>query len=178
MSKGFELWKPTKATRKYIDEVLEVMEADRADLYWGAKITMRFTRPHIEAVVAEGKFSDGASKYLVDTLVKRRDKIGRAWLNSVTPLDWFRVEAGEVCFTDLAVHYGVRQSSSIEVLSAENDHAIDLIVLRADGSGCYAVGNKDYTVLRLRVRHHDAPPMQVHVRAGPNPQVLGIVRVE
>jgi hypothetical protein len=62
------------------------MEADAADHYWGAKIVMRFGRPHLEAIVATGKFTEpGAAAYLVWTrsAVRHRPQRapppGRAW---------------------------------------------------------------------------------------------------
>ena len=58
-------------------------EMDPADAFWGAKLVMRFDRPLLEAIVEKGRFSDPeAAAYLVDTLLARRDKIGRAYLEA------------------------------------------------------------------------------------------------
>ena len=84
-------------------------EMDAADAYWAAKIVARFDRPILEAVVAEGQLSHPkAAKYLVDTLLKRRDKVGRAYLETVTPLDRFEIRNHNVCAVDLGMLHGPR----------------------------------------------------------------------
>jgi hypothetical protein len=74
-----------------------------ADEFWAAKQVMAFTDEEIRAIVATGLLSDQqAEKYLADTLIKRRDKIGRAFFARTLPLDRFRVEGGRLEFDDLA----------------------------------------------------------------------------
>jgi hypothetical protein len=92
-------------------------EMDASDAYWAAKIVMRFERPVIEAIVAQGKLSNkDAERYLVDTLIARRDAIGRAYLDRVSPLDEFELRADRLCMTDLAVRYGFATGGSVEWL--------------------------------------------------------------
>ncbi|HEX9652110.1 MAG TPA: hypothetical protein VGA99_00235 [bacterium] len=79
------------------------------DAYWGAKIVTAFTDDDIRAIVETAKMSDPRAKeYLIQTMIERRDKVGRHWFERMNPLDKFRFEktaAGDVtlAFTDLAV---------------------------------------------------------------------------
>jgi hypothetical protein len=79
---------------------------------------MSFTDEQIRAAVGEGMYSNpDAAAYLVKVLNERRDKTGRYWFGKVNPLDDFRVTRGEVgeyqlCFTDLAVAYGLEPASA------------------------------------------------------------------
>lgn len=75
-----------------------------ADAFWAAKQVMAFTDEHIRAIVKTGKFSNpDAEKYVADTLIKRRDKIGKDFFAQVLPLDRFAVKDGRLTFDNLAV---------------------------------------------------------------------------
>lgn len=84
----------------------------RADGFWAAKTVLRFTDDEIAAIVSTGELSDPeAEKTLAQTLIERRDLIGRFWFEHANPLDEFRLlEEGEgsyeLRFEDLAVRYG------------------------------------------------------------------------
>lgn len=96
------------------------------DAYWGAKIVMAFRDEHLAALVKAGQFSDPAAEdYLLQTLIKRRDKIGRHWFDKVNPLDRFelisRAEGVEVRFEDLAVKYGLTDDQSTYRLRVRYD---------------------------------------------------------
>lgn len=156
-------------------------EMDATDAYWGAKLVMRFTRPMLEAIVAEGKLSEpAAARYLVDTLVARRDAVGRAYLDSddVSPLDDFSLTADRLCMTDLGVRYGFAKPSTVEWLRGSEARA----ARQTDASGRLCVRlstGDDYAVFRMRVRRGDdeRPPMELHFKAGHRPRILGIIRV-
>lgn len=77
------------------------------DLYWAAKKVMAFSDEDLRILVSTGQYSDpAAAEWLARCLSQRRDKIGRAFIGRVLPLDNFRVEAGEVKYDDLEVQYG------------------------------------------------------------------------
>lgn len=77
------------------------------DTFWAARQVMAFTDEDIRAVVATGRYSDPrAAKYVADTLIARRNAIGRAYLSKPLALDDIRVEKGVLAFVDLAVKYG------------------------------------------------------------------------
>lgn len=167
-------------------------EADAADLFWGAKLVMRFDRATIEAVVAEARFSDSdAAEYLVETLIGRQRRIGATWLDAVTALDAFEVEDGELCATDLGVYYGLADIGVIELLGEDFDPEFDAddsnstrdvreFTVDAVGRGCVPIAGDGYQVARLRIRRGGEfrPVMQVHYDGGSSPQILGIIRVE
>ena len=74
-----ETWKPRAPTAAYIE-----MRDD--DAFWAARRVMAFSDELIRAVVKTGQFSDPkAEQYLADVLIKRRDKIGRAYLTEDQP---------------------------------------------------------------------------------------------
>lgn len=79
------------------------------DLFWAARRVMAFSDDAIRAMVRQGRLSDAdAERYLADTLIARRDKIGRAWLTHINPLIDFTLDAdGELRFTNAAVDMGV-----------------------------------------------------------------------
>ncbi|HWR53086.1 MAG TPA: hypothetical protein VN428_18390 [Bryobacteraceae bacterium] len=80
------------------------------DEFWAARQVMAFTDDDIRALVETGGYSDPAvAEYIVQTLIARRDKIGRAYLAHGFALDRFRVEEGELRFDDLAAKYGFGQ---------------------------------------------------------------------
>jgi len=75
------------------------------DEFWAAKQVMAFTDEHIRAIVKVAEFSDPrAEKYVADTLIARRDKIGKTYFPRVLPLDRFAIENGKLVFTDLEKH--------------------------------------------------------------------------
>ncbi|MDD9971620.1 MAG: hypothetical protein OXR73_35585 [Myxococcales bacterium] len=156
-------------------------EADAADLYWGAKLVMRFERPLIEAIVAQGALSNPrAAAYLVEALSERKRKIGHAWLEALTPFDYLRIHPSRLCGTDLGVHFGLAQEGAIVAVS-EDGHIVDEVRVNRDGRACLPIASHDgYEVLRLRTRRgqHLKPAMQVHYRAGKRARILGVIRLE
>jgi hypothetical protein len=90
------------------------------DAYWAAKIVMSFRDEHLQALVRAGRLSNPeAEKYLLETLKRRRDKIGRYYFSKVNPLDNFELVRDEngltVSFEDLAVKYGLADSSQSSI---------------------------------------------------------------
>lgn len=83
----------------------------RSDGFWAAKLILSFTDEEIRALVSTGEFSDKkAEETLAQTLIERRDLVGRFWFRQANPLDEFRLfEEGngsyELRFEDLAVRY-------------------------------------------------------------------------
>jgi hypothetical protein len=153
-------------------------ETDAADSFWGAKIVMRFDRPRIEAAVRAGMLSSPeAAAYIVNALLIRREKIGRAYIEGVTPLDQFTVGPAGLCAIDLGTRYGLAHGGNVEHLDHEGK-VLESRVIAADGRVCLAQPRTHYEAVRLRVRRLDElkPPMQVHVVDGA--RVVGIVRTE
>lgn len=91
-----QTWKPEYPNPAFLN-------ADNEDTYWGAKIVTSFTNAEIRAIVKTGQLSDPeAEKYLADTLIERRDKVGRYWLTRLSSIDRFSVIEGDLEFQHLA----------------------------------------------------------------------------
>ncbi|HBY63287.1 MAG TPA: hypothetical protein DEH78_25985 [Solibacterales bacterium] len=106
------------------------------DLYWGAKQVMAFTDEEIRAVVKTGRYSDPeAEKYVADVLIARRDKVGRAFLDQVLPLEDFAVRNERLVYRDVAVDYGFRGPQSHRVQWALFDNDANEVTALADAEG-------------------------------------------
>ena len=81
--------------------------SDEADEFWAAKQVMNFTDEQIRAIVSTGEYSNPeAAAYLAETLIKRRNEIGRAYLDYAGGLDRFEVSGNRLVFVDLPAKYG------------------------------------------------------------------------
>jgi hypothetical protein len=79
-------WKPTFPNRA-------MLNARPDDTFWAARRVMAFSDEAIRAVVATADYSDPrATDLIANTLIERRDKIGRAWLAGVNPLIDFAID--------------------------------------------------------------------------------------
>ncbi|MEJ7599049.1 MAG: hypothetical protein WKG01_14165 [Kofleriaceae bacterium] len=148
-------------------------QADPADAYWAARLIMRFDRPLLEAVVATAQLTDpAAARYLVDTLLARRAKIGAAYLDGVTPLEQLELRDGRLCGVDVARMYGVARDGAIVVANRA-------FTMPPDGKFCVPLPlEPGYHLLRIYIRRTNGktPPLELHYQGGPNARVLGIVR--
>ncbi len=78
------------------------------DAFWAAKQVMAFSDEQIRAIVKTGEYSDRAAEdWIVNALIERRDKIGRAFFAEVLPLDQFEIREGELVFADLGLRHGM-----------------------------------------------------------------------
>jgi hypothetical protein len=95
-------WKPRVPTAAYLQ-----MRDD--DAFWAAQRVMSFSDEAIRAIVKTGQFTEpGADKYLGDTLIARRDKIGRAYLTRLVPVVSPALDAsGSLTFDNIASRYGI-----------------------------------------------------------------------
>ncbi len=83
------------------------------DALWMTRIISRFTDAHLRAIVGEAKLRDKRSaRYLLRTLIGRRDKILAEYLTRYAPLSRFRLvrrKKGDLtqslCFEDLALRH-------------------------------------------------------------------------
>jgi hypothetical protein len=97
-----ETWRSRAPTAAYYE-----MRDD--DAFWAARKVMAFSDELIRAVVKTGQFSDPkAEQYLADTLIKRRNKIGKAYLTKINPVVDPALDAsGALTFGNAAVQHGV-----------------------------------------------------------------------
>jgi len=84
------------------------------DQFWAARRVMAFSDEMIRAMVHAGGFSDpDAAAYLADVLIKRRDKIGQAFLPAVNPIVAPALGVdGVLTFGNAAVEAGVAERPS------------------------------------------------------------------
>jgi hypothetical protein len=94
-------WKPRAPTAAYY-------ELRDDDAFWAARRVMAFSDELVRGVVKAGQFSDPkAEQHLADVLIKRRDKIGRAYLTRINPVVDPALDAtGKLTFGNAAVQYG------------------------------------------------------------------------
>lgn len=95
-----ETWKPRAPTTAYV-------ELRDDDAFWAARRVMAFSDALIRAAVTTGQFSDPeAERHLADVLIKRRDKIGRAYLTRLVPIvDPALDGSGALSFANAAVDH-------------------------------------------------------------------------
>ena len=85
------------------------------DGFWAAKQVMAFTGDQIRAIVATGEYSRKESAdWIANTLIERRDKIGRAFFAQVLALDKFAATGDRLRYEDLEVAHGFRPARPIE----------------------------------------------------------------
>ena len=98
-------WRPQTPTAPYIE-----MRAD--DAFWAARRVAAFSDEMIRAAVHVGQFSDpAAERYLASVLIKRRDKIARAYLPAINPIIDPRLDAnGTLTFGNAAVDHRVAEA--------------------------------------------------------------------
>ena len=81
-----------------------VLRARDDDTFWAALRVMAFSDGMIRAAVKTAEFSDPAAEQLLgDVLIKRRDKIGRAYLPKVNPVIRPALAQGTLTFVNAAV---------------------------------------------------------------------------
>lgn len=97
-----ETWKPRVPTAAF-------RRARPDDTFWAARRVLAFTDDLIREVVKTGEYSDpAADKLLADVLIKRRDKIARAYMTKINPLDDFAMDSsGGLTFRNPTVEAGL-----------------------------------------------------------------------
>ena len=149
-------------------------EMTERDAAWGARLLARFSDEHIAAAVKVGLYSQ--EKYLIKTLIQRRDKILLRWLSVLSPVTDLRVEGDRVCGVDLARRSGLFRGFNYR---AQVRGGKTLTVQTVDEDGvCFSVPRTGgYQIIELN--NGQAPgPLVVHVNDGGDKglQVVGIER--
>jgi hypothetical protein len=106
------LFEPERWWTSYANPAFEKMTA--RDAFWGAKTVTSFTDADIAAIVSQARYgTPDARAYVIQTLIARRDKIGRTWfdIRRINPLDNFKMEEGRLTFEDLAVSRGYAEAA-------------------------------------------------------------------
>jgi len=184
-----EKWKPEYPNPAFVNCLPE-------DAYWGAKIVMAFTDEDIRAIVKTGRITDPwAEEYLVQVILKRRDRVVQHWLAQISALDRFEIQGDRLKFVDLAVERGVLARPAAYTATwyrydNERDRktVLDSPILDARSPlpiPAPALGGSQgsyYSVQIRRAREKDGKiPKAAHVyfrKAGARLQIVGIEREE
>jgi hypothetical protein len=127
-------WKPNYTVVPFQNMTLQ-------DAFWGTQLVLSFTDEQIRAAVEAGEFSDhGATEELVGILIRRRDKIGRYWLQRVNPPRGFRVSternAGPaLTFEDVEVGHGFLAAPERSYAYAIRDAQTGRLIQRGSAVG-------------------------------------------
>jgi hypothetical protein len=113
-----EEWKP-----EYPNPAFRNMRPD--DAFWAARIVAKFGEREVRAIVEKASYSDpAATDYLTRTLMGRREKVLRTWLNKVNPVvDPMLAADGALSFANAAVDAGVgtpAESYTLQWFSFDN----------------------------------------------------------
>jgi len=99
-------------------------QCDAADAFWAAKQVMAFTDEQLRALVSTGQYSDPkAESYVSRVLAERRDRVGRAYLEKVLPLDNFAVRGDRLVFEDLGLRHGTVKERALKIAWSNFDNA-------------------------------------------------------
>jgi hypothetical protein len=154
------------------------------DEFWAAKQVMAFTNDQIRTIVKTGQLSDPtAEEYLLDCLIRRRDKIGKAFFAKVLPLDQFLVKDGELMFEDLAKKHGMGATTPLRVSWSRFDNETEKKKPMADAAGFVipkeALNNPDTAYYAADISRDGDPKrtITVYLRLrGQQGEVVGIDR--
>jgi hypothetical protein len=84
------------------------------DAFWAARRIAGFNEEMIRAIIHTGEFSDpAAERALGDVMVKRRDKILRAYLPAINPIVTPRLDNNRLSFENAAVAAGVASEPAL-----------------------------------------------------------------
>ena len=112
-----DYFNPARWRPEYPNPAFQRMQPE--DAFWAVRIMMRFNDEAIRAIVQAGQLKDpSAESYLVETLIKRRDKIVRQSLAQIDPLANFQVkltpDASRLEFVDLRLEAGLPATTGYE----------------------------------------------------------------
>ena len=102
-----DFFDPVKWRPEYPNPAFDNMTPE--DAFWAARLVSKFSNGDIRAVVAKARYSEpGAAEHITATLIKRRDKVLRAWLTGVNPLVNAKLSSdGILTFENAAVDAGI-----------------------------------------------------------------------
>ena len=103
-------WKP-----EYPNPAFDRMRPD--DAFWATRIIMRFTDEMLQSIVRTGRILDpDAENYVVETLIRRKEKIVRNYLSRMNPLDRFQIigDGSHLRFQNLGTEAGLANAESYQ----------------------------------------------------------------
>ena len=140
-----------------------------------------FSYEDIRAIVSMGQLSDKmAEVWLVECLVKRRDKVGRAYFAKLLPLDKFRISDSKLVFEDLAAARGIGKAREYTVRWKSLDESGHATALPYAGPNVPDFREAKYLAATVACTSGDGGcgnPVVVHIRQRESAlEVVGIDR--
>ena len=115
-----KLWKPRVPTAA-------LRHAQPDDLFWAARRVVAFSDDLLREIAGSAGFTNpDDAKHLADTLIERRNKIGKAYLTAVTPLVDFALSNGQLTFANAAAGVAAKPRG-YEIVWAYFDNATGAI---------------------------------------------------
>ena len=180
-----EGWKPN-----YPNPAFQNMRPD--DAFWGARLVSRFSDDLIRAIVGQVEYDDArAADYVARTLIERRDKIARVWLNGVNPaIDFALAADGTLTFSNAAVAAGAGKPpagytlrwSRFDNETGEHHPLGEPVKISETRASAPALPpNAEYVAVAVSAEHPEHPawgnPVQVYFRRGASGwSTVGLVR--
>ncbi len=154
------------------------------DEFWMAKQIAAFTDEELKAIVQTGRYSDPhAADWVLKCLIQRRDKIKRAFLARVLPLDRFRIENETVVFDDLGALHGLRKPGGLQSIWSRFDNRTGATEPVKEPSGfripqeLARLGNGAYAQLEIVDQAEPAHRVSVYLRKSDDSfEIVGIDR--
>jgi hypothetical protein len=154
------------------------------DEYWAAKIVLAFSDADIHALVETGGYSDPRTvDYLVATLSRRRDQIGRTYLSKILPLDRFEVRNNELLFEDLGVQFDFRQPRQYKVSWYQYDNQLGTSTILSEETSFllprrfFSTAEGGYFAARINAVNDESKTVTAYLRKkGPTAEVVGLER--
>ncbi|MEO6951723.1 MAG: hypothetical protein ABI321_07910 [Polyangia bacterium] len=146
------------------------------DLYWGVKRVLEFTSDELRAAIKVGRYRPEVEQRLFEVLWQRREKLARAYLSDVAPLESFTFVGDNVCFDDLMIHYGFdRREPEYEVRGAGP------VRVDATAHRCFSIPRKiGYHIVAIRIRRVGGdwgPALRIHfMKEGQSHRIVGLER--
>ena len=166
-----EKWRPEYPNPAFLNRLPD-------DEFWAAKQVMAIRDEEIRAIVRSARYSDPeAEAWLVECLIQRRDKIGRAYFRKALPIDKFEIRGGEIVFEDLSekAGFGKAEPYAIQWFQLDNTDSSLAPIAGAKGPTLPAQGGK-YRVARISNAERLKQIVDLTIRFDAKPVIVGIDR--
>jgi hypothetical protein len=162
-----DFFDPVKWRPEYPNPAFNNMRAD--DAFWAARLVSKFSNDAIRAIVGKAQYSEpGAADHITTTLIKRRDKVVKAWLPAVNPLVNPRLSAdGVLTFENAAIDARVASPNASYLLSWSTfDNAIGQAGGRSEDTKApgpraeapkRVLAEAQFVTVSVRTTHQDYP---------------------
>lgn len=173
-------WKP-----EYPNPAFERMLP--ADSLWATRIVMQFSDEMIREIVKTGELEyKEVEDYLIETLIRRRDKIIHYYLSETNPLIDFRLDFNELSFSNPGIEEGLAEEASYRyqwhAFDNEQETSSVLGAVQITKETALEVPQHDgpYLMVQLETLCNERPgwqsPVRVYLRRTSGWEIVGIER--